>query len=129
MERKQNKKKEGETYWGSKEGRRSETRKRTPLRIRAQQSENLKSEEGKSKEKAQQEVYIGGARNASQRGGGKPNESSFNATLMPLRFTNRQTMMTAKRTARNGAPFKSALMDVSTTRLYPLEFLAKHLTL
>ena len=129
MERKQNKKEEGETYWGSKEEGRSETRRQTPLRICAWQSENLKSEEGKSKEKAQQEVYIGGARNASQRRGGKPNEPSFNTTLMSLRFANLQTMMTARRTARSGTPFKSALMDVSTTQLCPLEFSAKRLTL
>ena len=89
----------------------------------------MESEEGKNKEKAQQEVYIGGARNASKRRGGKPNEPSFNATLVPLRFTNRQTMMTAKRIARNGAPFKSALMNASTTQFCPLEFWAKPLTL
>ena len=129
MERKQSKKEEGVTYRGFKEEGRSETRRWTPLRICAQRSENLKSEEGKSKEKAQQEVYIGGACDASQRRGGKSYEPSFNATLMPLRFTNRQTMMTARRTARSGTPFKSALIDVSTIRLCPLEFSAKCLTL
>ena len=99
------------------------------LRICTRQSENLKSEEGKSKEKAQQEVYIGGARNASQRRGGKPNDPSFDATLVPLRFANRQTMMTTRQTVRSGAPFKNALIEASTTQFCLLEFSAKHLTL
>ena len=129
MERKQNKKEEGVTYWGSKEEGRSETRRWTALRICARQSENLESEEGKNKEKAQQEVYIERARNASQQKGGKPNDPSFNAAATPLRFANCQTIMTAKRTARRGAPFKGALMDVLTTRLCLLEFSAKRLTL
>ena len=61
MERKQSKKEEGKTYWGSKEGGDQRLGGEYALRICARQSENLKSKEGKSKENAQQEVYIGGA--------------------------------------------------------------------
>ena len=99
------------------------------LRICAWQSENLKSEEGKSKEKAQEVVFIGGAHNASQRRGEKPNEPSFDATLVPLRFANCQIMMTARWTARSGVPFKNALIDTLTTQFCPLEFSIERLTL
>ena len=99
------------------------------LRMCAQQSENLKSEWGKSEEKAQHGVYIGRAHNTSQWRGRKPNKPSFNATLVPFRFANCQIMMTVERTARNGTLFESALMDASTTQFCPLEFSTKPLAL
>ena len=37
------------------------------------------------------------------------------------RFTNRQTMMTAKPTIRCGAPFEGALMGFSTIQYLPVE--------
>ena len=46
---------------------------------------------------------------------------------MPLWFANRQTMMTDERTASNGTPFESALMDASATLFCLLELSANPL--
>ena len=99
------------------------------LKMYARQSDNLKSGWGKSEEKAQQGIFIGEVRNTPQWRGGKPNEPIFNAICMPLRFANRQTMMTAKWTASSGMPFESTLMDVSAAQFCLLEFSAKPLAL
>ena len=95
------------------------------LKIYVRQYENLNKGWSKSEEKTQQGLFIGRG-NTPQWRGEKPNEPSFNATRVPLRFTNRQTMMTTEWTASSGTSFEGAIMGTSTAWFYLLDFSAKH---
>ena len=94
------------------------------LKIYVRQCENLKNGWSKSEEKTQQGLFIGRG-NTPQWRGRNPNKPSFNATRVPLRFTNHQTMMTTEWTASSDTSFEGASMGTSTAWFYLLDFSTK----